>query len=209
MTIARIPAGMPQALTPGQRQALERFYGALGNHDVDLVDRALAPPLGRYSARTRPRTRPAEGIKPIFRMLLSAFPDLSHEIVEVLAEPGGAAVRVRITATHRGNLFGVPASGKTVRFAVHEFHLPGGPASSLVLAHFPLHFRHRLRRLVCGPGAEWLKELGATVVTQHETDLAAAAARGFRLRYLRRRSASARHLNAEVRLSCRSNRDAR
>jgi hypothetical protein len=42
MTIARVPAGTASALTAGQREALENFYGALGSHQVDLVDQALA-----------------------------------------------------------------------------------------------------------------------------------------------------------------------
>jgi len=29
---------------------------------------------------------------------------------------------VIVTGTHRGDLFGVPASGKFVRFALHELH---------------------------------------------------------------------------------------
>jgi steroid delta-isomerase-like uncharacterized protein len=63
-----------------------------------------------------------EGIKPIYRMLIAAFPDLSLEITDVLVETGRAAVRVSVTGTHRGDLVGVPASGKFVRFALHEFH---------------------------------------------------------------------------------------
>jgi steroid delta-isomerase-like uncharacterized protein len=121
MTIKRVPADMTQALSPGQRQSLEHFYAALGTQDVDLVDQALTsdwediPPAHGQVAGP-------EGIKPIYRMLISAFPDVSVEITEVLAEAGRAAVRVRVTGTHRGDLFGVPASGKSVRFALHEFH---------------------------------------------------------------------------------------
>jgi steroid delta-isomerase-like uncharacterized protein len=121
MTITRVPAGMAPTLSPGQRQSLEHFYGALGAHDVDLVDQALTsdwediPPAPGQAAGP-------EGVKPIFRMLISAFPDLSVEINEVLAEAGRAAARVSVTGTHQGDLFGVPASGKSVRFALHEFH---------------------------------------------------------------------------------------
>lgn len=121
MPTPRIPDGAAMALTPGQRGALESFYCALGRHDVDLLDAATTPdwediPLapGQGSG--------AEGAKPIFRMLLAAFPDLALDIVEVLAEPGRAAVRARISATHAGPLFGVPASGRHITFAAHEFH---------------------------------------------------------------------------------------
>jgi steroid delta-isomerase-like uncharacterized protein len=121
MTITRVPAGMAQALSPGQRQSLEHFYGGLGTHDVDLVDQALASDWEDIPQAPGQAAGP-EGIKPIFRMLISAFPDISVEIAEILSEAGRAAVRVSVTGTHRGDLFGVPASGKSVRFALHEFH---------------------------------------------------------------------------------------
>jgi steroid delta-isomerase-like uncharacterized protein len=121
MTITRVPIDMAQALSPGQRQSLEYLYGALVTRDVDLLDQALTPdwediPLVPGQAAG------AEGLKPIFRMLISAFPDLSVEVTEILAEAGRAAARVIVTGTHRGDLFGVPPSGKFVRFALHEFH---------------------------------------------------------------------------------------
>jgi len=121
MTITRVPADMAQALTPGQRRSIERFYDALGTHDVDLVDQALTSDWEDIPLAPGQAAGP-EGVKPIFRMLISAFPDLSLEITEVLAEIGRAAVRVSVTGTHRGELFGVPASGKFVRFVLNEFH---------------------------------------------------------------------------------------
>jgi len=41
MTIPRVPTGTAQALSPGQRHALEHFYGALATRNVDFVDQAL------------------------------------------------------------------------------------------------------------------------------------------------------------------------
>jgi steroid delta-isomerase-like uncharacterized protein len=116
-----MPTDMAQALSPGQRQAIEDFYGALATHDVDLVDQALTSDWEDIPLAPGQAAGP-EGVKPIFRMLISAFPDISTEITEVLAEAGRAATRVVVTGTHRGALFGVPASGKFVRFALHEFH---------------------------------------------------------------------------------------
>ena len=121
MTITRVPSDMAPALSVDQRRSLEHFYGALGTHDVDLVDQALASDWEDIPLAPGQAGGP-EGIKPIYRMLISAFPDLSLEITEVLAEASRAAVRVSVTGTHRGGLFGVPASGKFVRFALHEFH---------------------------------------------------------------------------------------
>jgi predicted ester cyclase len=88
-----------------------------------VVDDSMLVTLGRdENVSSRGKVLHVRGIKPIFRTLLSAFPDLSLEIIEVLAEPDRAAVRVLVTGTHEGELFGVSASGKTVRFPIHEFH---------------------------------------------------------------------------------------
>lgn len=35
---------------------------------------------------------------------------------------GRAAVRAQITGTHRGEFFGIPATGKPIAIAIHEFH---------------------------------------------------------------------------------------
>ena len=121
MTITRMPTDMAQALSPGQRRSLEQFYDALGAQDVDLVDQALTSDWEDIPLAPGQAAGP-EGIKPIYRMLIAAFPDLSLEITDVLVETGRAAVRVGVTGTHRSDLFGVPASGKFVRFALHEFH---------------------------------------------------------------------------------------
>jgi steroid delta-isomerase-like uncharacterized protein len=121
MGIPHIPPGKAESLTSGQRAALASFYGALGIHDVDLLDGALAENWEDIPLAPGQEAGP-EGVKPILRMLLSAFPDLTLEIIDVLAEPGRAAAKVSVAGTHQGDFFGVPATGKTVQFALHEFH---------------------------------------------------------------------------------------
>src|SRR5580700_4234396 len=107
MTIRRVPIEKAQALSPGQRQSLEHFYGALDTGDVALVDQALTSDWEDIPLAPGQAAGP-EGIKPIYRMLIAAFPDLSLEITDVLVETGRAAVRVGVTGTHRGDLLGVP-----------------------------------------------------------------------------------------------------
>lgn len=121
MPTPRIPDGTAQDLTPGQRGALEAFYGALGGHDIDLLDEATTADWEDIPLAPGQGPGP-EGAKPVFRMLLTAFPDLVVDIVDVMAERDRAAVRAMVSATHAGPLFGVPASGRRVTFALHEFH---------------------------------------------------------------------------------------
>lgn len=121
MTQPKIPTSMASSLSPERRTAIERFYGALASRDFDQVDDALTMDWEDIPLAPGQAHGPA-GIKPIFAMLIAAFPDLTVEIVDALGEGERAAVRVQCTGTHDGDLFGVSATGKSVRFALHEFH---------------------------------------------------------------------------------------
>lgn len=121
MSLPTIPATSAHGLSPARRDAIERFYGALASRDFDMVDEALTHDWEDIPLAPGQAQGPA-GIKPIFVMLVSAFPDLTVEIVDALADDDRAAVRVQCAGTHDGDLFGVAATGKPVRFALHEFH---------------------------------------------------------------------------------------
>jgi predicted ester cyclase len=121
MILPTIPLTRARELNPARRSAIECFYGALASHDFDRVDDALTLDWEDIPLAPGQAHGPA-GIKPIFAMLVAAFPDLNVEIVDALADGDRAAVRVQCAGSHDGDLFGVAATGKPVRFALHEFH---------------------------------------------------------------------------------------
>lgn len=121
MTQSKIPTGMASRLPPTRRNAIEQFYGALASRNFDQVDDILTTDWEDIPLAPGQAHGPA-GIKPIFAMLVSAFPDLTLEIVDALSDGERAAVRVNCAGTHDGDLFGIAATGKLVRFALHEFH---------------------------------------------------------------------------------------
>jgi steroid delta-isomerase-like uncharacterized protein len=51
----------------------------------------------------------------------SSFPDLRHEIVDMVAEGDKVAVRLNVTGTHKGELQGIPPTGKKVSFSAMDF----------------------------------------------------------------------------------------
>ena len=59
-----------------------------------------------------------EGVLELFRMLRIAFPDMLMEPQDVLADGDKGIARVRVTGTHRGDFFGIPATGKPVDMQV-------------------------------------------------------------------------------------------
>jgi predicted ester cyclase len=47
-------------------------------------------------------------------MQVAAFPDLRMKVEDAFASGNKAVARVRFTGTHRGELMGIPATGKSV-----------------------------------------------------------------------------------------------
>jgi steroid delta-isomerase-like uncharacterized protein len=61
------------------------------------------------------------GHKQLFIAFTSAFPDLSSNIVAMVAEGDKVAVRFNITGTHKGEFQGIPPTGKKVSFSGMDF----------------------------------------------------------------------------------------
>ena len=69
----------------------------------------------------------AEGQKAIIMMLRSAFPDGTNALEEVIAEGDKVMDRHTFRGTHKGEFFGIPATGKQVTFTGMEItRIAGG-----------------------------------------------------------------------------------
>jgi predicted ester cyclase len=53
------------------------------------------------------------GLKPIFAMMQAAFPDWHIEVEQLLEVGDTVVARIRSSGTHRGNFFGIPATGRS------------------------------------------------------------------------------------------------
>lgn len=104
-----------------ERLAVETLYRAFSDNQPDLVDAVLTPDWDDIPLAPGQAPGPA-GIKAIIGSFNAAFPDVQITIVDMLQEPGKAAVRAEISGTHQGALFGIAPTGKPVRFGLHEFH---------------------------------------------------------------------------------------
>ena len=110
-----------QPLSAAELQAVRSLYQAFSDNNLDLVDQAVTStwqdiPLG-------PGQEPGpSGIKPIIAQFRRAFPDLTIVIHEIMGSAGRAAVRAEIRGTHQGEWFGIAATNRPSRVALHEFH---------------------------------------------------------------------------------------
>lgn len=104
-----------------EREAVETFYRAFTDQNLDLVDSVLAPDWDDIPLAPGQEPGP-QGIKTIIRSVAEAFPDVRITIHDMVQEPGKIGVRAEISGTHQGPLFGIAATGKQVSFRLHEFH---------------------------------------------------------------------------------------
>ena len=81
--------------------------------NASLIDEHMAP---NYVLHKPPTgfAPDREGLKAILHAMRSAFPDLRMTVEDVVAEGDKVVQRRLYEGTHKGELFGIPASGKSV-----------------------------------------------------------------------------------------------
>jgi steroid delta-isomerase-like uncharacterized protein len=88
-------------------------YDRINQGDIDGFAALLADDFVEHEETPGfPPTK--EGVREFFRMYRAAFPDLHMDPEDVLASGDKTVARVRATGTHRGELMGIPPTGKHV-----------------------------------------------------------------------------------------------
>lgn len=88
-------------------------YDRINQGDIDGFAALLADDFVEHEETPGfPPTK--EGVREFFRMYRAAFPDLHMDAEDVLASGDKTVARVRATGTHRGELMGIPPTGKHV-----------------------------------------------------------------------------------------------
>ena len=93
----------------GSRRIIEEIFGA-GNYKLahELI---AADGIGHDPARPEPTVGP-DGVIESARGYREAFPDLKVTVKQVVADGDYVATRWRAKGTHKGDLFGIPPTGK-------------------------------------------------------------------------------------------------
>ncbi|HZB10947.1 MAG TPA: ester cyclase [Rubrobacter sp.] len=96
------------------KAVVRRFYEEVFNAGrLEVMDELASPDLVAHD--TLPPGVPERGPEPYKHttaMFRSALPDLHQEIEDMVAEEDTVAVRVTLTATHRGPFLGVEPTGR-------------------------------------------------------------------------------------------------
>jgi len=86
-----------------------RFFAALDDQDLDGVADVLAPDY-RLHFDGNPEMNREAGIG-FFGAFLEAFPDITHQVQDQIAEGDRVAIRIVVHGTHQKEMMGIPATG--------------------------------------------------------------------------------------------------
>jgi steroid delta-isomerase-like uncharacterized protein len=103
-----------------------RWCEVISRNRLDRVEEIIAPDEVDHAL---PPGTPAglEGVKQVFRLLHTAFPDLQIQIDDLIAEGDQVVGRVTARGTHRGEFMGIAPTGKPVSFnAIDVVRIAGG-----------------------------------------------------------------------------------
>lgn len=92
------------------REAVEAF----NQNDVQAVDRLFAAGYVDHDPSRAGMPPGPESVKQAWSMLRAAFPDLQVTVEDVISEGNKVAVRGVAGGTHKGELMGIPPTGRRV-----------------------------------------------------------------------------------------------
>ena len=97
-----------------------RYLDAFAAGDLAALDECVAPNYVRHDPGLPFEVRGPEGVKQLVTALRAGLPDFQNTIEDVIAEGDKVLVRLATRAIHRGELLGIPPTGKAVTVTVMD-----------------------------------------------------------------------------------------
>ena len=95
------------------KNLLRRFYAEISSGNVDVTDELIADDFVEHEEF--PGIEPSkEGVRQMFTLFRSAFPDLRMEPQEMVGEGDMLSCRATFAGTHQGEFMGIPPSGRRI-----------------------------------------------------------------------------------------------
>jgi steroid delta-isomerase-like uncharacterized protein len=99
----------------GTKQLVEDFIQALfTNGDLEAVDRYLDPAFVNHDPPFPGAPQGREGMRQAAAAYRQSLPDWHSDVDRLVAEDDIVVEQFTATGTHRGDLFGVPGTGRTI-----------------------------------------------------------------------------------------------
>jgi steroid delta-isomerase-like uncharacterized protein len=94
------------------KQVVRQFFELLGRHDTERMEQLLVSSTHYSFHSSGMPNMDWNGHKRLLATITRAFPDLHHDIKDMVAEGDKVAVRLVVTGTHKGEFHGMPPSGR-------------------------------------------------------------------------------------------------
>jgi steroid delta-isomerase-like uncharacterized protein len=108
------------------REYTERVFNA---HNPELAAEYVTPDV-KWHGGTLGTVEGADGLVGLLQGFIGALPDLNAQEQDIVANEDTVAVRFVVEATHQGDLLGIAATGRPVRWdAVDVYRLKDGKIS--------------------------------------------------------------------------------
>lgn len=112
-----------------RRFARERVEALFNRGELERVEEFVTPDFVNHEA-WHGEDPGVEGFRLRLRRLHDAFPDMRMQVEDMVAEGDRVAYRATLTGTHRGELLGIPATGRSFRAQqMHFLRLEDGRAA--------------------------------------------------------------------------------
>ncbi len=108
------------------RELVERFYHVVWNQADEAEARKILKPDFRFRASLGPELRGPGGFIAYLRSVRAALENFTCTIEELIATEDRAAARMSFHGRHRGNMFGVAATGRDIRWSGAAFFKVSG-----------------------------------------------------------------------------------
>ncbi|MDQ3847973.1 MAG: ester cyclase, partial [Thermoproteota archaeon] len=96
------------------KQVVRQFFESLGRHDMERMERLLVSSTQYCFHPSGMPHMDWNGHKQLLATITRAFPDLQHDIKDMVAEGDRVALRLIVTGTYTGEFHGIPPSGKKI-----------------------------------------------------------------------------------------------
>jgi predicted ester cyclase len=99
------------------KDAVRCWYEEMWNRwDEAVLERILDPEIELRGSLGQ-TSRGLGGVAAYMRFVRDAFPDFHNHLEDMVEEGDRVFARLRYTGTHRGQLFGIPPTGRRVEYA--------------------------------------------------------------------------------------------
>jgi steroid delta-isomerase-like uncharacterized protein len=104
-------------MTTVHAELVRRLVEAFSNGDIGVIDEIVSPDYIQHNPAAPPGRA---GLKEIVGHWSEAVPDLEVTAEDVVEQGDKVALRTTFRGTHKGEVFGVPGSGKRFRFGTMD-----------------------------------------------------------------------------------------